>query len=200
MGEEIKSTLEIALEKAEKLGKASKEELEWERYKEEALTYVGKFLKGEITNLKEEITKFLTKLPEKFKRKALKTVVEGLLKNLVLPREEYHLREMESILEGLKSLLLDVPQIEKLFEETKRLIREYLVQKEAIYKELERRFSASLSALEKAVSEEIGTQVKLSPEAHPQFQEEWRKIKEHLDNEYGRHLEYVKNILLKIVS
>ncbi|MGB9761147.1 MAG: DUF6657 family protein [Caldimicrobium sp.] len=200
MGEEIKSTLQIALEKAEKLGKASKEELEWESHKEKALSYVGKFLRGEIPDFKEEITKFIAGLPVKFQRKALKTVVEGLIKNLVLPREEYHLKEMEKILEALKSLLYNIPQLDKLFEETKKLLKEYLLQKETIYQELEKRFAASLSALERAVSEEMGTKVKLSPEAHPQFQEEWRKIKDHLDNEYGRHLEYVKNILLKVVS
>ncbi|MEZ0344673.1 MAG: DUF6657 family protein [Caldimicrobium sp.] len=200
MGEEIKSTLEIALEKAEKLGKASKEELEWEKYKEEALIYVGKFIRGELPNFKEEINKFIAGLPSKFQKRALKTVVEALLKNLVLPREEYHLKEMEEILEALKNLFSEVPQLDKLIEETKKLLKEYLLQKEAIYQELEKKFAASLSALERAVSEEMGTQVKLSPEAHPQFQEEWRKIKEHLDNEYGRHLEYVKNILLKIVS
>lgn len=200
MGEEIKSTLEIALEKAEKLGKASKEELDWERYKEEALIYVGKFLKGELSNFNEEINKFIAGLPLKFQRKALRTVVEALLKNLVLPREEYHLKEMEKILESLKKLFSDAPQLDKLFKETNRLLKEYLLQKEAIYQELERKFAASLSALERAVSQEIGAQVKISPEAHPQFQEEWRKIKEHLDNEYERHLEYVKNILLKVAS
>lgn len=200
MGEEIKSTLEIALEKAEKLGKASKEELEWERYKEEALSYLGKFLKGELPNFKDEITKFIGGLPEKFRKRALKTVVEGLLRNLLLPRDEYHLKEMEEILKALRELLGDLPQLGKLFEETQKLLREYLHQKEAVYKELERRFASSLSALEKAVSEEIGTQVKLSPEAHPQFQEEWSKIRDYLDKEYGKNLEYVKNILLKIVS
>ncbi len=200
MGEEIKSTLEIALEKAEKLGKASKEELEWEKYKEKALMYVGKFLKGELPNFKEEVSKFVAGLPSKFQRKALKTIVEALLKNLVLPRDDYHLKEMEEILNALKNLLSQVPQLDKLFEETKKLLKEYHLQKEAIYQELEKRFAASLSALERAVSEEMGAQVKLSPEAHPQFQEEWRKIKGHLDEEYGRHLEYVKNILLKIVN
>ena len=38
MAEEIKSALEIALEKAERIGKASKEELELYQLKEEAQT------------------------------------------------------------------------------------------------------------------------------------------------------------------
>jgi len=200
MGEEIRSTLEIALEKAEKIGKASKEELEWERHKEEALSLVGKFLKGEITDFKSETQRFLSTLKENYRKKALKTIVDALLRNLVLPHEEYHLKDMKNILKALKDLLREIPQIEKLLNDTERLLEEYLLQKETIYQELERRFAEGISALEKAVSEELGAKVKISPEAHPQFQEEWRKIKEHLDREYGRQLEYVKNLLSKIFS
>ncbi len=200
MGDEIKSTLELALEKAEKLGKASKEELEWERTKEKALSLVGKFLRGELSDLDQEVANFLQGIPLEFQKKTLKLVVETLLKNLNLPREEYQIEEAKKILEGLKTLLKKVPKIDQLFQETERLLKEYFTHKEALYQDLVKRFSASLSALERAVSEQVGAQVKLSPEAHPQFQEEWMKLKDHLDREYGRHLEYVKSLLLRVVS
>lgn len=80
------------------------------------------------------------------------------------------------------------------------MLQEYFFQKEALYQEMVRRFSASLNALEKAVSQQMGTEVKLSPEAHPQFQEEWRKIKDRLDQEYEKQLEYIKALLLKIFA
>lgn len=200
MGEEIKSALEIALEKAEKIGKASKEELDLERQKERALSLVGKFLKGESQNFKEEVESFLKELPEKNKKKLLKVIIEALLKNLVLPREEYHLKELKEILKVLNSLLTNIPQVNKIFQETEKMLTEYYKQKSAIYQELVKRFSASLSALEKAFSEQVGAEVKLSPEAHPQFQEEWRKIRDHLDGEYLRQLEYIKALILKILS
>ncbi len=200
MGEEIKSALEIALEKAEKIGKASKEELDLERQKERALSLVGKFLKGESQNFKEEVEIFLKELPEKNKKKLLKVIIEALLKNLVLPREEYHLKELKEILKVLNSLLTNIPQVNKIFQETEKMLTEYYKQKSAIYQELVKRFSASLSALEKAFSEQVGAEVKLSPEAHPQFQEEWRKIRDHLDGEYLRQLEYIKALILKILS
>lgn len=200
MGEEIKSTLELALEKAEKLGKATKEELEWERTKEKALSLVGKFLKGEIGNLEQEVSKFLQELPPEIQKKTTRIIVEALLKNLNLPREEYQIDEAKKVLGGLKSLLKKVPKIEQIFQETEKLLRDYFTHKETIYQELVKRFSASLSALERAVSEQVGAQVKLSPEAHPQFQDEWMRVKEHLDREYGRQLDYIKSLLLKVVS
>lgn len=200
MGEEIKSAWEIALEKAEKIGKASKEELEWERKKEIALGLVGKYLRGESKNIVEEIKAYIKDQPESYQRKTLKIIVETLLKNLVLPRDEYHLKESKDILKVIKGLLGQLPQIDKLFFETEKMLSDYHQQKEAIYKEMVKRFSASLQVLEQAVSEQMGAQVKLSPEAHPQFQEEWRKIKDHLDQEYSRQLDYIKSIILKILS
>lgn len=200
MGDEIKSTLELALEKAEKIGKASREELEWERTKEKALGIVGKFLKGELSDLDQEVTKFLQGLSPELQKKALRVIMEALLKNLNLPREEYQIEEAKRIIVALKGLLKKVPKIDQLFQETERLLRDYYTHKEALYQELVKRFSASLSALERAVSEQVGAQVKLSPEAHPQFQDEWMRVKEHLDREYGRQLEYVKSLLLKIIS
>lgn len=200
MGDEIKSTLELALEKAEKFGRATKEELEWERTKERALGIVGRFLKGEITDLEQEVNNFFKGIPQDVQRKSLRVIVETLLKNLNLPREERQLEESKRILSGLKALLKRVPKIDQLFQEMERLLKDYFHHKETIYQELLKRFSVSISALERAVSEQIGAQVRLSPEAHPQFKEEWTKIKEHLDNEYGKQLEYMKSLLLKIVS
>lgn len=200
MGDIIKSALEIALEKAEKIGKASPEELEWERLKERALSLVGRYLKREIQDFKGEVKTFLTNVPERHKKKVLKVVLEALLKNLTLPKEEYHLKDSQELLQTLKDFLNQIPQVDKLLEETKKMLQEYFFQKEALYQEMVRRFSASLNALEKAVSQQMGTEVKLSPEAHPQFQEEWRKIKDRLDQEYERQLEYIKALLLKIFA
>ncbi|MFN3407317.1 MAG: hypothetical protein ACK40E_06285, partial [Caldimicrobium sp.] len=71
---------------------------------------------------------------------------------------------------------------------------------ELLYQEMVKRFAASISALERAVSEQMGAKVKLTPESHPQFQEEWIKVKEHLDREYSKQLDYIKNLVLKILS
>lgn len=80
MGDIIKSALEIALEKAEKIGKASPEELEWERLKERALSLVGRYLKRETQDFKGEVKTFLANVPERHKKKVFKVVLEALLK------------------------------------------------------------------------------------------------------------------------
>lgn len=200
MADEIRSTLEIALEKAEKIGKASKEELEWERHKEVILSYVGRYLKKEIEDLGTELDNYWRAFPKDIQKKLLRLTVETLLKNITLPREEYHLKESQRIFIALKDLLRTVPKVDQLFKEAEKLLKEYFHHKKALYQELVKKFSSGLSALEKVVSEQVGAKVRLSPEAHPQFQEEWNKLKEHLDREYGRQLDYIKTLLLKVLS
>lgn len=200
MAEEIKSTLEIALEKAEKIGKASKEELELLRIKEEAQRLSAKFLRNELPNFEEKLTELLKDKTSQQKKAIYQGIVDVFLKNIVLPKYEYQLDDAKKALEGLKKIFTKVPEISKLCQQLEALLKEYHMHKEAIYNELLRRFNAGVSALEKALSDQLGAEVKVNVEEHPQFKEEWNKIKEKLDEEYGKQLEYFKNLFRKIVS
>uniref|UniRef100_A0A7V4N3S9 Uncharacterized protein n=1 Tax=Thermodesulfobacterium geofontis TaxID=1295609 RepID=A0A7V4N3S9_9BACT len=200
MAEEIKSTLEIALEKAEKIGKASKEELELFQIKEEAQKLSAKFLRDEAFDFEESLSKLLKDKSSQQKKAIYQSIVDVFLKNIVLPKYEYQLDDAKKALEGLKKIFKKVPEISKIYQQLEALLREYIMHKEAIYKELLRKFNAGVSALEKALSNQLGTEVKVNVEEHPQFKEEWNKIKEKLDEEYGKQLEYLKNLFKKIVS
>ncbi len=199
MGKEIKSTLEIALEKAEKIGKASREELELERIKEQAQKLAAKFMENQQLNLKEELISLTADKPDIFKKSAFKAVMEVFLRNIVLPRGEHQLQNAEIALQGIKSLFQNLPEVDKLCAEVEKLLKEYYQHLLAIYEELKRRFAAGVEDLQKAISEQMGTEVKISVEEHPQFKEEWQKIKDRLDQEYGRPLEYFKNLFEKLI-
>ncbi|PMP66159.1 MAG: hypothetical protein C0190_05930 [Thermodesulfobacterium geofontis] len=200
MAEEIKSTLEIALEKAEKIGKASKEELELLKIKEEAQRLSAKFLRNELPNLEENLSELLKDKTSQQKKVIYQSIVDVFLKNIVLPKYEYQFDDAKKALEGLKKIFTKVPEISKLCQQIEALLKEYLTHKEVIYNELLKRFNAGVSALEKALSDQLGAEVKVNVEEHPQFKEEWNKIKEKLDEEYGKQLEYFKNLFRKIVS
>ncbi|MDF2954032.1 MAG: hypothetical protein OD816_001277 [Thermodesulfobacterium sp.] len=200
MPDEIKSALEIALEKAEKIGKASKEELEVFKLKEEAQRLVAKFLRNEISDFEERIKEFLKDKNPQQKKIIYQGMVDVFLRNVVLPSYEYQLEDIKKTLEGLRNLFKNIPEISKICQQLEKLLKEYYTHKEAIYNELVKRFNTGVEALEKALSDQLGTEVKVSVEEHPQFKEEWNKIKSKLDEEYGKQLEYFKNIFKKIVS
>jgi len=199
MGNEIKSTLEIALEKAEKIGKASKEELELERIKEQAQKLAAKFMENQEVDLKEELISLTLDKPNTFKRTAIKSAMSVFLRNIVLPRAEHQLQNAKIALEGIKKLFQNLPEVEKLCAEIEKLLQEYYQHLTAIYEELKKRFAAGVEDLQKAISEQMGAEVKISVEDHPQFKEEWQKIKDRLDQEYGRPLEYFKNLFEKLI-
>jgi len=200
MAEEIKSTLEIALEKAEKIGKASKEELELFQLKEEAQRLSAKFLRNEISDFENSLSNLLKDKTPQQKKVIYQGVVDVFLKNIVLPKYEYQLDDAKRALEGLKKIFKKVPEMSKVCQQLEALLKEYITHKEAIYNELLKRFNAGVAALEKALSDQLGAEVKVNVEEHPQFKEEWNKIKEKLDEEYGKQLEYFKNLFRKIVS
>jgi hypothetical protein len=200
MGDEIRSTWEIVLEKLEKIGKADPEELKLENLKGSAFKACAKFLNEPTSSWEDTVGQFLSQVEPKYKRQAIKFITEVLLKNIVLPKLETQLANSERAIAGLSYLFQGLPEMGKLIKQTEALIKEYYAQKKALYEELKKRYSAELSALEQALSNNLGVEVKVSAEQHPQFQEEWRKISEYIDREAEKQLEYLKQIFQKVIS
>ncbi|MGD0828180.1 MAG: hypothetical protein ABSA09_08875, partial [Desulfobaccales bacterium] len=78
---EIKSALELALEKAERYGKASREEMAAAQYQEQGRQLAVKFLKGE-----GDLAAELKDLPPQAQESARVAIKEVFLRNIGLPR------------------------------------------------------------------------------------------------------------------
>ncbi len=194
---EIKSALEIALEKAEKIGKASKEELRAQEWKEKGQRLAARFLSEEgDLDLAEEIARLS---PEE-KVPVLRGLVEVFLRNIVLPRDEYALKEIRKALSGLETVFSAFPEVKNLTQEIDRLLSQYLNHREALYQQLKQQFEAQVSGVEEALSNQMGVKVKVDVEMQPQFQEEWRKVRDQLDPQYQRQLDYLKGIFEKALG
>lgn len=200
MPDEIRSTLEIALEKAEKIGKASKEELKLIELQEEAQRLAAKFLREELSDFRERLETMLKDKKPQEKKAILKGMVQVFLRNIVLPLNEDQLEDGKKALKGLKLLFDKMPDMDRLLKEIEKLLIQYNTHKETIYQQMVERFSAEIEMIEQALSSQLGAEVHVDPENHPKFKEEWRKIKEKLDEEYNRQLEYLKGIFNKIVG
>ncbi len=194
---EIKSALEIALEKAERIGKASREELQAQAWKEKGQRLAARFLSAEEElNLAEEIARLS---PEE-KLPVLRGLVEVLVRNIVLPRDEYALKEVRKALSGLETVFSAFPEVKNLTQEIDRLLTQYLNHREALYQQLKQQFEAQMAGVEEALSNQMGVQVKVEVEMQPQFQEEWRKVRDQLDPQYQQQLDYLKGIFEKALG
>ncbi len=195
MGEEIKSTLEIVLEKVEKLGKASKEELRREKLIKEGRRLAAKFLNEKDFSL----LKALAAVKPEDKPLILRGVVDTLVRNIVFPRDEHAIAEIERALLGLEQVFAAFPQVKQLTAEIKKLLLLFYQQQKQIYEQFKQQFKAQFSEVEEALKEQYGEQIKVDIEMQPKFQEEWRKIKGQLEEQYRQQLDYLKGLFYKML-
>jgi len=180
---EIKSALELALEKAERYGKASKEEMAAAQSQEQGRQSAVKFLKGE-----GELAAELQNLaPEA--REAVRTgVKEVFLRNIALPRNNEQDDRQDRALEGLVLVAAHPKEMARYLTEVRQLLQQFLQYRHNALQQLKARFSQSLGQMQRAVEAKFGQGVRLEVEHLPQFQEEWRRF-------FGQLLEQFEPLL-----
>lgn len=185
---EIKSTLEKVLERAAAMGQASKEELASEEKHKQGMRLAADYLQGQAADLsgsQELIEK------EVLFRKGL---VEVLLRNIILPRDEDQQRT-EKAIQGLLELGQNSGELATIFSEMKQVLDHYLQHKQEIRNQVEEAFRQQM---EKAMTQQTGQAglgMKIDPSLHPKFQEEWARITGELDEQYSQALNQHKNLV-----
>jgi len=194
---EIKSALEIALEKAEKIGRATKEELQVQAWREKGQRLAARFLSPD----KEvDLSAEISRLSPEERPHVLQGLIDIFLRNLVLPRDEFSLKEFRKALSGLEAVFAAFPEVKHLTGEIDRLLTQYLQHRESLYQQLKQQFETQVAGVEEALSQQMGVKVKVEAEMHPQFQEEWRKLRDQLDPQYQRQLDYLKDIFRRALG
>ena len=193
---DIKSALEIAMEKIEKLGEATDEErLKW-RYVPEGERLAARYLKQDC-NLVVELSQH--------EETARKYVIEGaddiLIRNINLPKDGLAKRNNKRTMDGLKNLKNDKVAVENVYSKMRRIFNHYEEQGEQqrkqAYESLKTEFETKM---QQAVQQQLGSlmRVKIDVEKQPQFQEEWRRMQTQLDSQYLKLLDEYKQELSDI--
>jgi hypothetical protein len=168
---EIKSALELALEKAEKYGRASQEEMDLAQYRDQGSRLAVQYLKGE-----GELVADLKSLPAPAQAAARLAIKEVFLRNLGLPRANSVDPRQDRALEGLL-LVADQPKaMAQLQAEMEQLLQTYLQVRSNALQQLKNRFAAGVGQMQKALEAQFRQKVNLEVEHLPQFQEEWRRF------------------------
>jgi len=190
---DIKSALELAMEKIERLGKATDEErLKW-RYVPEGERLAARYLKQDC-NLVVELSQY--------EETARRYVIEGagdiLIRNINLPRGDLAKGNNKRAMDGIKNLKNDKVAVENAYSKMRRIFNHYIEQGEQqrrqAYESLKAEFEAKV---QQAVQQQLGSlmRVRIDVEKQPQFQEEWRKIQTQLDSQYLKLLDEYKQEL-----
>ncbi|MFC1933231.1 hypothetical protein ACFLXU_06385 [Chloroflexota bacterium] len=196
MNDHIKSALEIAMEKIEKLGEATEEErLRWKHVPEGEQLAV-RYLK-EDCNLVAELNQY--------QKNVRKYITEGaseiLIRNLSLPKNDVIKKNNRKTMDGLKTLKSDKAGVENVYSQIRNIFSHYAEQgeqqRQQAYQSLKAEFEAQV---QQQVQQQLGSAmpVNIDVEKQPQFQQEWRKIQTQLDSQYLSLLDEYKRGLSSI--
>ena len=196
MDDEIKSSLEIAMEKEEKLGEATEEErLKW-KYVPEGEQLAGKYLK-EDCNLVAELSQY----QENVRKYIIEGAAKILISNIDLPKDDVAKRNNKKMMDGLKTMKNDKVIVENVYSQIRNIFNHYAEQGERQRREAYESLKADFEAkLQQQVQQQLGSlmQMKIDVETQPQFQQEWRKIQIQLDSQYLNLLNEYKRELSSI--
>lgn len=189
---EIKSTLDMVLERAAKMGGGAPADLTEEENIKEGMRLGASYLRGDASSLSEVIAS----CADGQKKKALQTgAVRTLLRNIFLPRDETQQQGADKAMQGLVEVGQADGELLRACGEIKKLLDGYRQHREHLKQQLEGQFAQQMEMLEKNLSQQTGMSMKLQPSQHPKFQEEWGRIKDELSRQYGRALEQQKKML-----
>lgn len=191
---EIKSTMDMVLERAARMGSGGSVDLAAEERVKEGMRLGAAYLRGEAGSLTERISA----VSDEAERKALKKgALQALLRNIFLARDEGQQQNSDKAMEGLVELGQGEGEVLRTCGEMKKILQGYLQHREHLKRQLEEQFSQQMAMLEKNLAKQTGMSMKLQPAQHPKFQEEWNRIKAELNNQYGRALEQHKQMLAR---
>lgn len=185
---ELKSAFDIAMEKAERLGKAPPEETKRRDLLPQGEELAARYLKGE-GNLIAELSKY----DEEARAYVARGAMEVLLRSIDLPRNDQAKRINRRAMEGLKSLKQDKGGVENAYTKLRHLFKHYeeegAEQRSQAYHRLKNDFEQRLrqEAMKRGVRE-----VDINVEGQPQFQQQWRMMLTQLDSQYRALLEQYK--------
>jgi hypothetical protein len=191
---DIKSAYEIAMEKVEKIPRATDEELLKWKYIPEGEKLAAKYLKQDA-DLVAELGHYEPKLADF----VTTGIVTTLVRNISLPRTDLIKKTNKRAMDGIKVIKKDKVATENTFSQIRRLFSHYSEQGEQQRRQAYQQMKASFETkLQQALQQQMGSSVagiKIDVEKQPQFQEEWRKLLNQLDSQYLKLLEEYKHEL-----
>jgi hypothetical protein len=194
--DEIKSALEIAMEKVEKLGRATDEErLRWKCVPE------GEKLAAMYLNQDSNLVVELNRYQENARKYVIEGAEDILIRNIKLPQDDGEKKKNKQAMDGLKNLKSDKVSVENVYSKVRRIFEHYKEQgeqqKKQAYESLKTEFEARI---QEAAQQQYGSLAgfKINVERQPQFQEQWRNVQAQLNSQYVMLLDEYKRELRAI--
>lgn len=188
---EIKSTMELVLARAARMGKASKEEMQREEAEKKGLQQAAEYLDNKLDNLSAGLAEQEASLQALFR----KNMIEVLLRNIILPRDDLQKERCDRAMRGVVELGGGAGDLESICGDLKNILGQYSQHQQQLREQLENQFRMQLEHIMAQQTGMQGQGAKLDPTMHPKFQEEWDRVKTELNTQYNQAVAQHKTLL-----
>ena len=192
---EMKSAWQIAMEKADKLGKVSPDELKSIKYVPEGNRIASLFIQDEKSDLLSELAKFPAGDAARFIKKGIDEI---LIRNITLPHNDEDTRKTNRAMAGLRLIKENKKQLESLLGLINTLVNQYQLALQQTYAEFKKKAEVTIQQASRNPQPQRGNQMPLEQKLQLQLQEEWREVHSELDAQYDKALDEHRRKILEI--
>jgi len=191
----IKSAYQIAMENSKDI-QADKELVETSRLRDEGKKLVSRLIDDAAFDVKAALKGF-DKQQIGFVREGL---IQSLLANLVLPADEFSLKNNKKIGDAFAATVSDARKVTMIFSQLENFFKEYLSERKRLVEALDRQYAPVRKKKEEELSRQMGRPVKINPNADPEYQGMIRQYFAQLDVKYSEVLDGAKEELKTIFT
>ncbi len=188
---EIRSTMDLVMERAARMGKATTEEVEHESSRKKGMQSAAEYLNGNIESLLNAINQQPSEQQENIK----KGVLESLIRNIFLARDDEGRERIAKALQGIIEIGGGAGDIASMCGELQNMTGQYGQHREQYYNQLKEQMRMQIEQMlvQKGMSSDG---MNIDPTTEPQFQEEWTRIQGELNSQYehalSQHVDQLK--------
>ncbi len=186
---EIKSTLDMVMERAARMAAASDIQIDSEETMRTGMRLAAEFLNGKIADLAAA----LAERQQEEKRAIRRGMIETLLRNITLPRDQ---QLKETGFQALQGLLgLAGTPLAQVCAELRQILEQYGQHKEQTTQQLEEAIRAQLGQMGRRGAGQAPQGASLNPALHPQYREELARMLSDLNSQYSQALDQRKETI-----
>jgi len=192
---EIKSTMEMVMERAARIAARAQAPVADDEREKEGMRAAAGFMAGEDADLLEKVT-----AAGAAGREVLRGMVSVFLRNIILPRSDEQMESASRAMAGLLHLAGNNAELLAFFSEMKKMFDQYQATRKQMREQLEEGFRRQVEQLEGELTRQTGMAMKVEPSQHPRFQEEWHRVLDQLNGQYGQALEDQKAMIARFLG
>lgn len=182
---EIKSTLEMVMERAARMTAEITEPRENEEAERRGMRTAASFLGGESIDL----LSYLKEQPTEEQMDVRSGMIRTLLRNIVLPRDNSISESSLASLSAIQTLSGNSAEISSICTELQQILDQYGQHREQAKEQLDDAIRKQLKQKLVEKGQSIDDEMSINPAMHPQYQEEMSRMASELNQQYNQAIE-----------